>query len=223
MRTLVKFITAATMLAAAPLGAQGAVRLQLAPGSQLTFTGTSTMHGFTCTTKELQAYIDVDQGYRTKDLSTLARPIVGVQVVIPVKSLSCGGDLEKNMYKTLRADQYPYITYKLSNYDLVAAQTSAAALAADTKGKLAISGAENGFAMRVEATRAEDGLITATGEQTMKMSDFGIKPPTFMLGALRVGDELKVRFTLKATSPAVASAMHGLGLADVTGITFQQQ
>jgi polyisoprenoid-binding protein YceI len=197
-------------LAAGALSAQTgtAVRLQLAPGSQLTFDGTSTLHGFTCTTKTMQAYIDVDPAYQTANLSTLAHPIVAVQVVIPVRSLSCGGELEKNMFNTLNASQYPYIVYKLASYDIVSGTASAAAFTGDTKGVLTISGKANPIAMNVGASRTSDGVVTATGEQAIKMSDFGIKPPTFMLGTLRVRDELKVRFTLKATSAAVAAAVN---------------
>lgn len=205
-------IASAAALMSTTVNAQNTtpVRLQLAPGSQLSFVGTSTLHGFTCTTRTMQAYIDVDPTYRTADLSTLKRPIVAVQVVIPVRSLACGGELENNMFKTLNAAKYPYIVYKLSTLDVVSGSASATSFAGDTHGQLTISGKESPISMRIDAVRSSDGMATVTGEQTMKMSDFGIKPPTFMLGALRVGDELKVRFTLKATPGAVAGALSEL-------------
>ena len=206
---------------AATLSAQGAsaVRLQLAPGSQLTFEGTSTLHGFTCTTRTMQAYIDVDPAYQTANLSTLAHPIVAVQIVIPVKSLSCGGELENNMFKALKANQYPYIIYKLSTYDVTSGSGSASSFAAVTQGHLTISGKENPIALSINASRSVDGLAAATGEQTIKMTEFGIKPPTFMLGTLRVGNELKVKFTIRAASAAVASAMAELGTKLATAAT----
>ncbi|MGI8509917.1 MAG: YceI family protein [Gemmatimonadaceae bacterium] len=202
-----------TTLMSAVISAQStnAVRLQIAPGSQLSFEGTSTLHGFTCTTKTMQAYVDVDPAYRTADLTTLTHPIIAVQVVIPVKSLACGGELENNMFKTLNATKYPYIIYTLLNYDVVSGSASATGFAADTHGRLTISGKENAIAMRVDATRNAEGTVSARGEQAIKMSDFGVKPPTFMLGTLRVGNELKVRFTLKATPGAVATAITQLG------------
>ena len=209
MKTHTVLAAAAIALMATTLTAQSgsAVRLQLAPGSQLTFEGTSTLHGFTCTTKTMQAYIDVDPAYQTANLGALAHPIVGVQVVIPVKSLSCGGELEGNMLKTLNASQYPYVIYKLSEYDMVSGSASAASFIAATQGRLTIAGKENQIAMSINAARGSDGIVTAAAGQTIKMSDFGIKPPTFFLGSLRVGNELKVKFTLKATPAAVATAM----------------
>ena len=209
MKNILTKVCALAVAFSTAAGAQtkSAVRLQLAPGSQLTFEGTSTLHGFTCTTTTMQAYIDVDPAYQTASLSTIARPLVAVQVVIPVKSLACGGDLENNMRKTLNATQYPYVVYKLTTYDIVAGSASASAFAAATQGNLTISGKENPVTLTVKATRSGDGVVSATGTQVIKMTEFGIKPPTFMLGTLRVGNELKVKFTINATSAAVASAM----------------
>ena len=209
MKRNLVFAAAALALSAATLTAQSGriIRLQLAPGSELTFQGTSTLHGFTCTTKSIQAYIDVDAAYQSTNLNTLAHPISAVQIVIPVKSLSCGGELEGNMYKTLNATKFPYITYKLTGYDIESGSATASGFGAATTGKLTISGKENPIAFKINAIRGADGLVTATGEQTIKMSEFGIKPPTFMLGTLRVGNELKVKFTIKATPASVASAM----------------
>lgn len=209
MKKLIAKVCTIAAVSATALGAQAqtAVRLQLAPGTQLSFEGTSTLHGFTCTSKTMQAYVDVDAAYQTANLSTIAHPIVAVQVVIPVKSLACGGDLDNNMRKTLNASQYPYIIYKLASYDVASGTATVASFTAATHGQLTIAGKETPIALSINASRVSDGMVTATGAQTIKMSDFGIKPPTFMLGTLRVGNELKVKFTLNATSASVASAM----------------
>lgn len=207
MITRTVLTAAALALLATTLSAQAsAVRLQLAPGSQLSFEGTSTLHGFTCTTSTMQAYIDVDPAYQTANLNSLAHPIVNVQVVIPVRSLKCGGELENNMYKTLNATQFPYVIYKLTGYDVATETATASKFSAATRGELTIAGKENPLQMTIDAARAPDGVVSATAEQTIKMSAFGIKPPTFMLGTLRVGDQLKVKFTLKATQAAIVAA-----------------
>lgn len=214
MKTILRSAITLTALFSSALGAQSssAVRLQLAPNTELSFEGTSTLHGFTCTTSTMQAYIDVDASYRTESLATVAHPIVAVQIIIPVKSLSCGGELENNMRKTLNATKFPYIIYKLSNYDVATGGASASAFTAATQGSLTIAGTEHPVALSVKASRATDGVVSATGAQTIKMSDFGVKPPTFFLGTLRVGNELKVKFTVNATSAAVASAVSELDI-----------
>lgn len=186
------------------------IPLQLATGSELSFNGTSTMHGFTCTTHDLQAFISVDSSYSTADLTTIAHPIISVHVTIPVKSLACGGELEGNMLKTLRAKDYPTITYVLGLYETVPGEKSASAFAIDTKGDLTIAGKTKEIHMRVDASRTADSVVSATGADTLQMTDFGIKPPTFMLGMLRVGNRIIVRYTLKATAKAVARAQAAL-------------
>ena len=195
----------------APARAQETTKLQLEPGTELSISGTSTVHAFTCKTNRIDATLIVDRGY-TKDLTKIARPIVSVRVEIPAKSLDCGnGKMNDNMYGTLKAKDNPTITYVMSGYDLENA--TATGFAAKTHGTLTIAGKEKVISMTVKADRVEDTKASAKGEQSILLTDFGIKPPSFMLGALKVGNEIKIKFNLKA-GPAVmaqiAAAMTGV-------------
>jgi polyisoprenoid-binding protein YceI len=188
------------MAAATTAAAQSAsaIRLRLDPGSEVTIQGTSSLHDFHCKTDKINAYVDVDPGY-TKDLTKVARPIASVKVNIVVKSLSCGnGQMDRNMYGTLKADENQLIKYVLSGYDILDGTASPSSFAAKTTGTLTIAGETKTIAMKISAERLSDGKAVAQGEQTLRMSDFGIKPPSFMFGRLKVGDEIKVKFNLKA-------------------------
>ena len=190
----------ALMAVATTAGAQSAsaIRLRLDPLSEVTIDGTSSLHAFHCKTNKMNAYVDVDPGY-TKDLTKIARPIVSVKVNIVVRTLSCGnGQMDKNMYNTLKADENPIIKYTMSGYDILDGSASPTAFAAKTTGTLTISGQEKSVAMKISAERLSDGKATAKGEQAVLMTDFGIKPPSFMFGTLKVGNEIKVKFNLKA-------------------------
>jgi polyisoprenoid-binding protein YceI len=179
-----------------------AVRLQLEPGSEITLEGTSTLHAFHCKTNKLNAYVDVDPGYAT-DLTKVARPIVSVQVNIVVKTLTCGNTtMDNNMYATLKADENQIIKYRLSGYDIV--DGSATGFAANTKGTLTIAGKEKAIDFRVSASRLAEGKATAEGEESLLLTDFGIDPPSFMFGRLKVGNEIKVKFNLKAGPTMIA-------------------
>ena len=195
------FITLSTLMAVATTaGAQSAsaIRLRLDPASEVTIEGTSSLHAFHCKTNKIMAYVDVDPGY-TKDLTKIARPIVSVKINIVVRTLSCGnGQMDKNMYSTLDADKNPIIKYTMSGYDILDGSASPAAFVAKTTGTLTISGKEKTIAMKINAERLADGKATAQGEQDVLMTDFGIKPPSFMFGRLKVGNEVKVKFNLKA-------------------------
>ncbi len=197
---------ATTLIAQKP----GAVRLTLMPGSELTFTGTSTLHDFTCRTKDIQAFLEADSSYRTKDLTTTEHPLLGASIVIPIKSLTCGGKLEGNMRKALLADKHPNVTYVLSSYHAIADSTSVNHFAARTVGALTLAGTTDSVAMRVDTDRDTAGTIVVQGTYQMQMTDFGIKPPTFMFGTLRTGNSIKLRFTLKATAETVRAARTAL-------------
>jgi len=204
MRKTFLMATAAIGFGATAAAAQGpsAVRLRLEPGSEVTVEGTSTMHAYHCKTEKIMAYVDVDPGY-TKDLTKIAKPIVSVKVNILVNSLKCGnGTMDKNLYSTLNADKNPMITYTLSGYDILNGLSSS--FAANTKGTLKISGTEKLVDMKINASRLAEGKVTAEGEETLLMTDFGIKPPSFMLGTLKVGNEVKVKFNLKAGPEMIA-------------------
>ncbi|MFL5597145.1 MAG: YceI family protein [Gemmatimonadaceae bacterium] len=208
-------IVSALMAAAATAGAQSAsaIRLRLEPGSEVTIQGTSSLHDFHCKTDKINAYVDVDPGY-AKDLTKVARPISSVKVNIVVKTLSCGnGQMDRNMYSTLKADENQVIKYTLSGYDILDGTASASSFSADTKGTLVIAGQEKPIEMKISAERTSDGKATASGEQTLRMSDFGIKPPSFMFGRLKVGDEIKVKFNIKAGPQLLAqiAALGGVG------------
>jgi len=187
-------------------GAQSdGVRLVVGPLSELTFEGTSTLHAFHCKTTKLEATVNVDPTYMEARLSKLNRPLKTIDVVIPVKSLSCGSEgLEKNMFKTLKADKYPEIRYQLSTYQISGAATDNGVTLQAT-GTLTVAGQTKTIEMLVKTDRAANGNATATGTQTILMTDFGIKPPVFMLGTLRTGNKVVVSFKLNMTPRAVAA------------------
>lgn len=204
----------ALMAATATAGAQGAnaVRLRLDPASELTVEGTSSMHAWHCKTDKINAYVDVDPGY-TKDLTKVARPITAVQVNIVVKTLSCGNSqMDRNMYSTLKADANQLIKYTLTGYDLLSGSVSPTSFGARTNGTLTIAGETKPIEMKISAERQSDGKAVASGEQTLLLSDFGIKAPSFMFGTLKVGNEVKVKFTLKA-GPELLAQLDALNRA----------
>lgn len=199
MRTIL-IPLAALGLAAAVGGAQTAppVRMQLQPGSEISFTGTSTLHGFSCKTTQFDAQLSVDPEYAT-NLADLARPIGAVNVTIPVSSLDCGNKgLQNNMLKALKADQHATITFRLDTYDIEAATRTETAFTAQAVGVLRIAGRERPVQLRVRGERHPDGAVRARGERDLLMSDFGIRPPTMMLGTVKTGDRVVVKFDLQA-------------------------
>lgn len=195
------FITLAGLALGSALGGAqtpNTVRLQLQPGSEISFTGTSSVRGFTCRTTQFEAQLSVDPRYAT-NLADVARPIGAVNVTIPVRSLDCGNKgLQDKMLKALKAEQHATITFRLDTYEIDAASRTAEAFTAQAVGFLAIAGRERPIQLRVRGERHPDGAVRARGERDLLMSDFGIRPPSMMLGAVKTGDRVVVKFDLQA-------------------------
>jgi len=189
----------AIAIASAVAGAQAnTVRMQLQPGSEISFTGTSSLHGFTCKTTQFEAQLSLDPAYAT-NLEDLERPIGAVNVTIPVRTLDCGNrGLQANMLKALKADQNATISFRLDTYQVDAASRTADAFTAQAVGSLTIAGQQRPVQLRVRGERHPDGAVRARGERDLLMSDFGIRPPSMMLGAVKTGDRVVVKFDLQA-------------------------
>jgi polyisoprenoid-binding protein YceI len=67
-------------------------------------------------------------------------------------------------------------------------------------GLLTIAGKENAMELRGTGTADNAGTIRMKGSTKFKMSQFGVKPPTLMLGSMKVGDPVTVSFDLVLTT-----------------------
>ena len=201
------YIAAAALLGAlAATGAAQTARVPVSADSKLWIEGTSNLHGWSCKAEKFEAAIELDAAAVAELATATPKVLHRVEVKVPVKSLKCGhGGMDDNLYKALKADETPEISYILATFDAAAGEGDGFTL--KTNGTLAIAGKENKLTMDVVATRLPDGTVKATGMVAIKMTDFGIKPPTAMFGTLRTGDEVKVNFALTVGPKAIAAAI----------------
>jgi polyisoprenoid-binding protein YceI len=202
------YIAAAALLGAlAAVGAaQTTARVSVSADSKLWIEGTSNLHGWSCRAEKFDAIIELDAAAVAELATATPKVLKRVEVKVPVKALKCDhGGMDGNLYKALKADDTPEISYILATFDAAPGETDAFTL--KTNGTLAIAGKENKLTMEIVATRLPDGTVKATGMVAIKMTDFGIKPPTAMFGTLRTGDEVKVNFALTVGPKAIAAAI----------------
>jgi len=208
-------LAAAALLGAlaATAAGQSTVHVAVGPESKLWIEGTSNLHGWSCAAEKFDAAIEIDVGAATDLAAVAPKALKRVEVKVPVRALKCGhGGMDDNMYKALKADATPEISYIMATFDAVPGEADAFTL--KTTGTLAMAGKENKLAMEVVATRLPDGTVKATGVVPIKMTDYGIKPPTAIFGTLRTGDEVRVNFALTVGARAIAAAVNGAGATD---------
>jgi polyisoprenoid-binding protein YceI len=152
--------------------------------SKLWIEGDSTLHRYHSTARswQLNATMAPDQSGFTR-----------LEAVVPVKELKSGdGGLDKNMYATLKADQFPSIRFTLSRGKLKGAGPN---VQADAEGRLTIAGVDRPVTLHAEGTLTGTTLHL-TGVKELKMSEFGITPPVMMMGAITCSDAIEVHYDL---------------------------
>lgn len=97
--------------------------------------------------------------------------------------------------KVLESERYPTIKFKSVN-------VSGLKKNGDTRnftlnGELALHGVTKRVAFPVTVTLANDTL-RATGEASLKQSDYGIQPYEGNMGLIKIADELKINFAIVA-------------------------
>lgn len=201
MRTT--YVTSIALLALVGTAAGAQTRVSVSPESKVWVEGTSNLHDWSCKATSLEATIEVDPA--AAQLATASpKMLKSVRVKVPVKSLKCGhGGMDDNVYKALKADDTPAISYIMANFEV--ASTDPKDFTLHTVGTLSMAGMENNISMDVAAVRLPDGTVKATGTVPVKMTDYGIKPPTAIFGRLKTGNEVKVKFELTVGPKAIAA------------------
>ena len=162
-------------------------RFTQATGSVVKIEGTSTLHAWTMEAPVINGRVDAPAPAQLD-----SAPATAV-VTIPVAAIkSEHAKMDKLMAEALKARQHPEIRYELVDVDLT--NGTDAAFATKTKGKLTIAGVTREVEMTVNGSREADGRYVLTGQAPIRMTDYGIKPPTAMLGTIKTGDDVKVTF-----------------------------
>lgn len=148
--------------------------------SNIKIDGTSTLHDWTMTST---------QGSFSGNLSGNA--INDVKFVLKSTSIkSKESAMDKNAYKSLQTSKYPEITFTAPSI-IVGSST--------LSGNLTVAGTTRGVKIPVTVTKSGDAYVIK-GNTRIKMSAFGITPPSFMMGTIKTGDDITITFNVTTTA-----------------------
>jgi hypothetical protein len=117
-------------------------------------------------------------------------------VRLEASGFDCGMKvMTADFVKTIEADKYPFITIDFISFERVPKYEKTAE---EFKGKLKISLANLTvpFEVRCNILKDENGYIHLTGSHYFTFSDFGLEPPSRVMGAVKVHENLAVNFHL---------------------------
>jgi len=196
-RFILIWSAAAALALRTPLGAR-AVASPETPlaidSAKVTIAGTSNIHEYTAsTTKVRVTRVQLGSAIVGADFwGNALKPgsVEAFEIAIPAGTLTSPKEgLDKNMYKALKVQDYPDITFHLTRFEL----KDPTAGTAKAIGVLRIAGVDREVAIDI-TTKRTGATLTVQGRLDLLMTDYGIKPPVAMLGMLKTDPKVTVTF-----------------------------
>lgn len=174
------------------LTAQSSYTIKDSKDNNMKLSGTSSMHdwdmnarGFSGEAKFIFRKGDNEQ---LVDLSVLT-------FSLPVLNLKSDKKaLDKNAYDALKTKEFKNILYKLRSAKVSPERDGKFLI--KTNGDLTIAGITKEVTMDVYCVVNKDTSISCSGSDKLNMSDYKVKPPTFMFGAMKTGNAVTLDFVM---------------------------
>ena len=188
-------------LAALFIAAPAAVTGAAAPGAEtlapaagtVTVTGTSTLHDWTVRATGLRGSLDLPAGF----LSGETTAVPAARFTLPVRALRSEHEkMNTIMWDALGVAKHSELTFALESARVQG--SAGATIKVEVKGALTVAGVARPVTLVLDVRRDGNRLL-ASGELPLKMSDFGIKPPTAMMGTMHTGDAVRVKIETTLT------------------------
>ena len=154
--------------------------------------GTSNVHDWSMEDKDVACTVKFTYA---AGKASMPDGLKGFGFAFPVHSLKSGkSGMDSKAYDAMKAKSSGNIVFAASSSTVTAG--SGSHFSVKSNGSLTIAGITKPVVLTAACMVEADGSITCTGTDKLLMSDYQIKPPTYMLGALKTGDALTIDFTM---------------------------
>lgn len=167
------------------------------PQCKVWIQGDSTLHKFESTATQVNVVMDLEafgagRGKESLDDRILNGKTGKLEISILVNGMKSGNrQLDKNMYKSLNAAGHPSITFSLQRYEIKGNDEEG--ITVQAQGALSVAGTERQTEVSAQGRLTKSGL-QLFGKKELLMTDFNIKPPTFMMGTLKTDNRIAVHY-----------------------------
>lgn len=146
--------------------------------STVLVSGTSTLHDWEMQAEQINGLVELD---------TLANLKFEFQATVDALK-SDKSKMNKLAHKTLNKSEFPNITFNGASLNENTGEIF-------IEGELRISGVTKKIVF-ASTYKNENGVIHLEGSCPLKMTDFGLTPPSALLGAIKTKDDIQVDFDL---------------------------
>ena len=166
--------------------------LDLQPESKLWVAGTSTVRSFQCQAGSFDAKVESVGAEAVAAVLAGQKAVTSVEVTVPSEKLDCkNGTMNEHMRKAIKAKDFPTIVFKATSYDLAKTGEN---MAVTLNGSLTLGGVEKPITVNAQAKPGPNGTLVVSGTREVRMTEFGLKPPSLMLGTMKVDEKITVGF-----------------------------
>lgn len=151
--------------------------------STMTILGTTNVHDFKSKVEQINGELILNSSKQVQSLV----------VEIPVRSIKSGEKLmDSKTYDTFNDKKYPTITFKLTDASSLTVKDNDVNVT--VTGNLTLAGVTKKISFKTVGVNLKPGVYEFKGSIPVKMSDYGMKPPTAMLGVMKVGDAITLKY-----------------------------
>jgi polyisoprenoid-binding protein YceI len=174
-------------------GSSAVAPITFQPESRLWVEGTSTVRDYTCTATTLNGSVAASPEAATLAIGDLGKAVRTVDVTVPVQGLECrNGTMNSHLRNALKMQQAPTVRFHLSSYEVTPSGESTGTV--KLVGTLQIAGQERPITIDAAVSRDGDRAVRVKGSKELLMTEYGVRPPSLMLGTMKVRDRVVVRF-----------------------------
>ena len=118
-----------------------------------------------------------------------------IRITMVVRSIrsDMGKTMDKKTYKALKAEADPEITFR-QGVPVIVPPASGKRKPIALTGQLTLAGVTRPTTLWINDITIGQDSMRFVGEQSIKMTDFGVKPPSALFGKLKAGPVLTINF-----------------------------
>ncbi|MCB0706602.1 MAG: YceI family protein [Saprospiraceae bacterium] len=161
--------------------------------------GSSNVTDFTCTCT--QSFTELPFEYVATD-NRAALTFTNTILLLQSNKLDCGhSGMNRDMQSTLKSAEYPTIRLQLLQVLLPTSNFAHSGASFSTKAQIAltIAGVKHNVWLPVEITLIAQHQFRIKSALPLLLSDYGLKPPSPLLGLVKVSDTITVYYDLRVS------------------------
>jgi len=153
--------------------------------SSMTIFGTTNVHNFKSNVELIKGELVINS----------SRKVQSLNVEIPVRSIKSGEKgMDNKTYEAFNDKKFPTISFQL--VDASSLQISGDEINVMVTGNLTMAGTSKKISFKTTGKKLKPGVYEFKGSIPLKMTDFKMKPPTAMLGVMKVGDAITLKYSI---------------------------